>query len=249
METYDRSCPEEYRMLRTARQRTRAVREDKCKLYRRLYRELRDLKMARKRLPMIKLEKPYQRGWKRHFVLRADVRLSDDGPFYEALLVKINQVQYWHDETFRRKKRGSKKKIRIQDPPKLKEYSYHDWLYKPELNEKERACFHLEWRQHKDSNGRNSFYWVYVFSEPWRYVVAIKPNIITHVRLHDVELEQKIARLTQFLYSPDVQRVTLRYLDGKVKYAGYWERRRPGYNPNKNKPLHEIVGENEENKK
>lgn len=232
-------------MLRTARQRTRATREDKCKQYRRLYNELDTLKRARADLPMTKLEEPYQRGWKRHFMVRPDVAISADGPFYKSLLAKLNQVQYWHDETFMRKVRGSKKKIYTHTAPELKVYEECVWRHTKELNEKERLCFHREYLPCRHGDW---YYWGYVFSEPWRYTIAVEPNIITEVQLLDSELEQEIARLDDFLNEANVMKVMRRYVHGRGKYPGV-RQRRPEENPIKNKPLHVIVEQNEDSTK
>ena len=36
---------------------------------------------------------------------------------------------------------------------------------------------------------------VYIFKEPWRYVLRIRPNMIDKVKAHDNELEQRIAEV------------------------------------------------------
>lgn len=193
---------------------------------------------------MTRLEEPYQRGWKRHFTVRPDVAKSADGPFYETLLAKINQVQYWHDETFKRKVRGSKKKIYTHTAPELKVYEEHNWHYTKDLSDRERMCFH---REYLPCRHADRYYWGYVFSEPWRYVITVEPNIITEVRLLDSELEQEIARLEDYLHQTDVMKVVTRYVHGWVKYREF-RPRRPEENPIKNKPLHLIPEQNEKSK-
>jgi hypothetical protein len=42
----------------------------------------------------VPLEPPVQRGWKRTFVLRADVASSAKAVFYQGILDKINRVDY-----------------------------------------------------------------------------------------------------------------------------------------------------------
>ncbi|MDZ7900020.1 MAG: hypothetical protein U5N85_18600 [Arcicella sp.] len=70
----------------------------------RLYREDRSLRKQKYELPMIDLVPPIQRGWKRYFIVREDVRRSKMGVFYENLLQKINTVQHSADKTFKVKK-------------------------------------------------------------------------------------------------------------------------------------------------
>lgn len=100
MDTYELPC-----RIRSARQKQRLVKTDRDKQLIRLSKRRSELWIQRRELPMVPLEKPYQRGWKRYFVLRADIAFSVRAEFYTTLLAKINTVEYHHDKTFKRKKR------------------------------------------------------------------------------------------------------------------------------------------------
>ncbi|MDZ7900021.1 MAG: hypothetical protein U5N85_18605 [Arcicella sp.] len=67
-------------------------------------------------------------------------------------------------------------------------------LAKFKLNERELACFELKtvrvirYKTYYEKQ-------VYIFKEPWRYILRIRPNMIDKVKAHDNELEQRIAEV------------------------------------------------------
>ena len=61
---------------------------------------------------MIPLDKPYQKGFVRFFVVRDDVKQSKDGDFFEGILKKINTYMYSDNRKFLKKK---EKKVRKKD--------------------------------------------------------------------------------------------------------------------------------------
>ena len=46
---------------------------------------------------MERLETPYQKGWKRLFVLKENIARSDKAELYQQILDKIKNVQYHYD--------------------------------------------------------------------------------------------------------------------------------------------------------
>jgi hypothetical protein len=71
-------------------------------------RQLRRIDYERNRLWFVErnlgwepIMEPYQRGWERTFVLRSDVARSPRASFYEAMLKKINTVEYCHRKDLR----------------------------------------------------------------------------------------------------------------------------------------------------
>jgi hypothetical protein len=70
------------------------------------------------------------------------------------------------------------------------------------LNDKEKALFKLTKRW---CNYRKCFYTEYVFSEPWRYVLKIKPHFISHYKMHDNVLEQQMAELDNHIEKHHLQ--------------------------------------------
>ena len=85
---------------------------------------------------------PYQRGWKRFFVLRDDVNRSPKAEFYETLLTKINTVEYHHDKSFKRKKRRKGRNVYVVKQQLLREFYDYSWqVNRMKLTEDEKTCF------------------------------------------------------------------------------------------------------------
>ncbi len=77
-------------------------------------------------LPLIELEQPYQRGYKRYFVLKNDIAHGDKEHFYQNILDKINTIQYHPDEKFQTKKRRKRKRVYVDKPQFLKNLTEYD---------------------------------------------------------------------------------------------------------------------------
>ena len=89
--------------IRTKRRRKRASIEAKDKKLIRLYKQEKELRKRKYNLPMIDLSPPIQKGYKRFFVVREDIKRSKLGSFYENLLQKINTFQYSSTKIFKKK--------------------------------------------------------------------------------------------------------------------------------------------------
>lgn len=90
--------------LKTARQKKRLQKTDFDKQVIQIIKKRDQYCQQRRNLPWIPLEVPYQRGWKRHFVLRADIKRSAMADFYEGLLKHINTIQHSADRSFKTRK-------------------------------------------------------------------------------------------------------------------------------------------------
>jgi hypothetical protein len=197
MDIHDWPC-----RIRSARQKRRLVKTDRDKQLIRLAKRRDLLWHQRANLPWLLLEKPYQSGWKRIFVLRPDVKHSPGGEFYEALLQKINTVQYDHDRSFKKKKRR-KRKYGIEDRKQLlRELDTYWWnSEKLNLSEQEKACFTcVETYSIKTRRAGIK----YVFTEPWRYVLKVLPNMVTHKKLPDADMEKELARIKVHIENNDL---------------------------------------------
>jgi hypothetical protein len=225
--------------MRTARQRKRIQKKDRDKKLIQLENRRATLWKAKKELPMVPLAEPYQKDWKRTFVLRADLAESKYALFYDELLSKINTVQYWHDKAFTKKQRRRGKKVRIPSPQALQDFSVWHW-WRLKLSDAERACFHTEERWH--TYARQPEIRV-VFNDPWRYELKVEPNIISEARMHDCLLEQQLAEVNSYIERNHLRRPIYRLVKGRTDY---WNRhkveREWESHPFKNKPLHAILG-------
>ncbi|TDQ76944.1 hypothetical protein [Sphingobacterium yanglingense] len=186
MDTQEWLCP-----LKTARQKKRLVKADRDKKLMRLEKRRLDLWQQRRLLPPTPLKHPYQRGWKRFFVLREDLKYDAKALFYEALLAKINTVEYHYDKAFKQRKRRRKRYQYTSRLQLLQEISAYSWDSNHlELTEEEKACFSCVETYHVETRCRVI---KYVFSEPWRYRLKIAPHMITHVRTLDIDIERELA--------------------------------------------------------
>ncbi|MFA6248563.1 MAG: hypothetical protein WC615_16605, partial [Mucilaginibacter sp.] len=142
-------------------------------------------------LPMVPLEHPYQRGWKRFFVLRDNVKHSPRKDFYEALLPKINTVEYHQDKSFKRKKRRKQRYVYQVKAQMLRELSQHSWdINRINLTEEEKVCFtRVETFDVKTYRTDVK----YVFAEPWRFVLKVAPHMVTHTKLMDADIERELS--------------------------------------------------------
>jgi hypothetical protein len=87
---------EEQIRIRSKRRRKRDIIEGQDKRLIRLFKEHRGLRKRRSELPMIDLIPPIQRGYKRYFIVREDVKRNRQGVFMKIFYVKsiqLNTVQ------------------------------------------------------------------------------------------------------------------------------------------------------------
>ena len=183
--------------LKSARRKRRLVKKDRDKQLIKLHKLQDSLLQYRRNLPMIILEHPYQRGWKRLFVLRADVQLSPKASFYETLLAKINTVRYHHDKTFKKGKRRKRRYHYEEKEQKLQTIDEYYWLRnKHELTDAEKSCFY---RRERWSAYYKRITVDYVFAEPWRFVLVVRPHIIYQVKMVDEVLEQQLGTIDNYI--------------------------------------------------
>ena len=84
---------------------------------------------------------------------------------------------------------------------------------------------------------------VVVFTEPWRFVLRIRPNIITHTKLRDVVLEQRIKRIDTYIQQNDLKGTINRLVYGHHKWHWFREEKARERNPYKHKNLEQILDE------
>ena len=231
--------------LRTKRNKVRAQYEDFHKQLIALHKEERALSKQKWNLGWEPLVPPVQKGWKRFFVLREDVARSKAASFYEAILAKINTVKYSHRKDFKKKRRAFGKKqyvVREQQLCKPDEQQFTKLAF----TEVEQAQFHHEWLYKK---GSGKFSKRYVFNEPWRFVLRVRPNIIDKVRKQDPELEARLHEIATYFERNNRRRVLGRITGGNYRWWKYDEQvKHNEVNYVKNKPLTKIISELKEEK-
>lgn len=190
------------RCIKSARQKRQLVKTDRDKQLIQLDKRRDELWKQKTLLPKVPLEHPYQRGWKRFFVLRDDIKHGPQADFYEALLGKVNTIEYNHDKSFKRKKRRKGRNVYVVRQQLLREFYDYSWqANRMKLTEDEQACFTRV--EFLNTNRRLDV--KYVVTEPWRYLLKIVPNMVTHIKLMDVDIEKELAYIDNRIDSNDLE--------------------------------------------
>jgi len=203
--------------LKTHRQKRRAVVKDRDKQLIQLDKKRTQLWREERALGWEELKHPYQRGWRRCFVLREDIAVGKGAAFYRNLLQKINTVQHSPDKKFTKKKRVRGKKVHKPREQKLRElYDYE--LSRTKLTAAELIHF-TKLVYYCDQ--RKALRTKYIFSEPWRFVLKVEANMITKVRKHDPSLQSNVDQLDKYLKRNALEKRITKLRKGYVHSRGY----------------------------
>jgi hypothetical protein len=207
--------------IRNVRSRKRTIRKDVEKQIRKKYRRSNELWDIRRNTPWIPLDKPYQKGFVRFFALRDDVKRSKDGDFFEEILKKINTYMYSESRQFLKKKRKFGRRIYVERVQKLKRISSYSWNDpKFGLTPRERQYF---LKQEEYCSARKTYVPYYEFTESWRFILRTRPNMITHYKPVNFELEKECAELGDYLGQHKIVGIIHKTIYGK-SYS--WKRKR-----------------------
>lgn len=191
--------------IRTKRRRIRDAREHFEKYLLALDKKRNELSLAWYKRGYVPLEPPVMKGYKRFFVLRDDVGRGKHAEFYGELLKKINTYDYSHRKDFKVKKRShGRKKLVLREQHLLQPDDSQ--FKKLAFTDREANCFEERFFFHK-----NSLLPVkrMVVKEPWRFVLRIRPNMITQTRMMVPELLSQIKQLDNY--------VEQHYLNHKIR--------------------------------
>lgn len=207
--------------LKSERTKKRLQKTEQDKRLIHLHKELERIWKAKRNLAPIELDPPVQKGWKRFFVLRSDVARSKDAKFFQELLDKINDTDYSGRKDFKVKRRRFGKKTYEVKPKMVSEFC--DWQFqKLKLTEKEKLYFKEEWRLNHKGTSMSK---VHIFTDPWRFVPVVKPNIITHAKTIDPLLEQEEDEIENHLERNFLRPRLEKIVYGKFKYRDHWKMR------------------------
>lgn len=229
--------------IRSKRTKIRLKKEDFEKYIRRQNKLRRKLWRMRQEIPLVPLPEPYQKGFVRYFVLREDIARDKKADFFNQILEKINTYQYSDNRKFQKKKRKRGKKIYVSREQKL--WKIPQWQF-PEyrnlkFDEKEQAYF-VKTEEYNPQ--RKTFETFYEFREAWRFVLRVKPYMITHYKPLDLDLERELAQLNKFLDNHKVRGIIQKKIVGR-SYAWKDVEKKKGkekykYNPLKNNNLSKM---------
>jgi hypothetical protein len=226
--------------LRTARQKKRMQYEDFDKHLIQLHKEEKALYEQRKNLGWEPLVPPVQKGWKRFFVLRDDVARSREADFFQAILKKINTYDWSYRKDFIiRKRRFGRKKYRVKEQRLLAPYEWH--FAKLDFSDSEKQMFHEVFHYEKWSKGPVRRF---VFNEPWRFVLRVRPNMITKVRKKDEVIEARLKEIDSYMRRDNNRNRQTKLLYGDSRQR-YWKREEliKEKNPLKDRSVQQIMDE------
>lgn len=202
-----------FHRLRSLKSRKRISRKDVEKQIRKKYKRSRELWETRRKIPLVPLEKPYQKGFVRFFVVRDDVKRTKDGKFFEEILTKINTYMYSETRKFLKKKRKFGRKIYVPRDQKLGRLLPYQWNDpKLGLTIREKQYF-LKREEYNPFRKRYNVY--YEFIEPWRFTLQVKPYMITHYKPLNSELEKEYAELESYLNQGKIKGIIQTTINGK----------------------------------
>jgi len=229
--------------LRSLRTRKRIAREDHEKYLCECCNRHAELEKQRRNLPLVPLEKPYQKGYVRFFVLREDVRQGKQADFFATLLEKINTFQYADTRKFQKKKKRRGKRVYIARKQELYAFNQWEWqraLERGKFTEKECAYFA---RIECFNRQKDRFETYYEFTEAWRFELRVKPNMITHYRPVDVAIEREFAELDKIINDYNNWNIIANIIYGhSYRYSWlYYEKRYNSKEKYKRTPLKEIA--------
>jgi len=204
-------------------------------------------------LGYIQLEQPIPAGYKRLFMLTEETKRLNNCDFYQNILKKINTIRYSPTKQFATERtskrwRRRKRKKKEQSLQELKDWKHVlDKFTEEELNlfyQIKYFCTSPNCKGHIK----------YVFSEPWRFVLRIRPHFITEVKRKDSILEQREAELSDFLNQYKNQALLNKTIWCRKNSWKKFQKEyciKPKYKDYtiKDKPLHEIEEEYHNEKK
>ncbi|WP_143773883.1 hypothetical protein [Niastella vici] len=224
--------------LRTVRQKKRMQYEDFDKQLLKTSRRQSELYEQKRNLGWEPLVPPVQKGWIRFFVLRDDVARSKHAELFEKILAKINTCDWSHRKDFLVKyRRYGTKKYRVKKQSLLRPYECQ--FKQLAFTDEEKQFFYEVW----ETDCKKRLVKRYVFSEPWRFVLRTRPNIIDKVKKRDALIDAELQGIWNYLR----RNRFCRRLDKLLNGGGgcWWKDYEDGREKNmlKNKSLQQILDE------
>lgn len=153
---------------------------------------VRELDALRQRRYKIKqLEQPYQRGWRRYYVLSDRALDRQDRTTLETILEVIGSVVVHHSRIFQHRRGRARKLCEIEQP--LRPIPVHEWQRKNYPEGWHRYFQYqllLEWNHHWQP------YWV--FLQPSLYRLKVERNWIHQIQEIDPEIESRLGELDRW---------------------------------------------------
>ncbi|ACB74338.1 hypothetical protein [Opitutus terrae] len=181
-----------------------------------LERELNRLYQAQTHAPIIPLERPYQRGWMKTYVLDARVSQRPDAMLFRTILTQVNRNVYSRERSFLNRNgdeiRLSPRIIPTAEWLKLAWPASHQRFFGY-------GCWRLDdqpWTPIKWRRYITGFRLIHM----WCLREDIQPHLITHQRVELPKVRSRIAEIETYL-SATAGRCRLDWLHGRSRW---WRR-------------------------
>lgn len=153
-------------------------------------RELRSLN--ERRFTIQQLQAPFQRGWRRDYILSDRALNREDRPVLEAILKVIGSTVIHHTRNFQRRRGRSRKLCEIEQP--LHPIPLHEWerkIYPRSWHRYFQYQLVLTWGNHWQPH--------WVFIQPSFYRLKTSRNMIHEIRVINPDVERRISELERWL--------------------------------------------------
>jgi hypothetical protein len=166
-----------------------------------LERERNRLYKAKWNAPLIPVEKPYQAGWERKFILRDDAARRAEAPIWKQILAKFNLPIFSRDKRFLDHE-GHEIVQQFKVLPKKQVEAFPGWTAQhfKWLNFGHHAPVYFHFHRGKITvTFKDAIEGYYPVITGYYLVLDIQPYIVTHMRVHMPEVEQRLAYIEKKL--------------------------------------------------
>ena len=178
--------------------------KDKDRELLRLQKEQRELRDILFKAPLIKLEKPYQRGWIRYFVLKEEALRRKDAERLEILLEKVQCKQYSKNRGFLERRHDKGRRLQ-EMRHELSKFSASTAMGLPET-----VLPYLVTHKKYPVGNKTRLRELYLSSfggpltarYPHYFKRIVEPYMITHSRVALPDVERRLNEIEYIIYQP-----------------------------------------------
>lgn len=174
---------------------------------------------------VVALDKPFQRGWNRFFVLRSDVARSKDADMYKGILKWVNTTVHCRRKDFTYKPWNSKVYKPIQQG--ISFMRQDEWTKAEKvLTLKQRSLFDKRWHQTYHKGKPSGGFWGWHLQKDWMFVYKIEPYWVTHRVVINPQLESETAEIWGRIWSDGRYYKIAKRLGWRVNEREDWDNRK-----------------------
>lgn len=166
----------------------------------RLRKRMNELWKIKHGLPLVQLEKPIRRGFKKTFKLREDIARRKDAKDFQRILGVINQTIYCKTDDFKIKKWHNNQ---MEDIPHVLKHIPENQWDKLDWPEHFKKWFVFQERHHTTKYGGNYVIKGYWFKYDYMFDAVVLPNFVTHRKPVEPHIERELKEIDQYFEAHD----------------------------------------------